>query len=73
MDDVFVVRTANLRISDYVVLALCELLGLLNVLVILYPMYLYEDCHLSSMVRTANEAWLDVFRMLILRMPFVAM
>ena len=27
---------------------------LLNVLVILYPMYLYEDCDLSSMVRTAN-------------------
>ncbi|KAK4597022.1 hypothetical protein RGQ29_014867 [Quercus rubra] len=27
---------------------------LFNVLVILYPMYLYKDCDLSSMVRTAN-------------------
>ena len=54
MDDIFVVRTANLRKSDYVVLAQLTFWFLLNVLVILYPMYLYEDCDLSSMVRTAN-------------------
>ena len=54
MDDIFVVRTANLRKSDYVVLAQLTFWFLLNVLVILYPMYLYEDCDLSSTVRTAN-------------------
>ena len=54
MDDVFVVRTADLRKSDYVVSAQLTFWFLLNVLVILYPMYLYEDCDLSSMVRTAN-------------------
>ena len=54
MDDIFVVRTANLRKSDYVVLAQLTFWFLLNVLVILYPMYLYKDCDLSSMVRTAN-------------------
>ena len=54
MDDVFVVRTVDLRKSDYIVLAQLTLWFLLNVLVILYPMYLYEDCDLSNMVRTAN-------------------
>ena len=54
MDDVFIVRTVDLRKSDYIVLAQLTLWFLLNVLVILYPMYLYEDCDLSSMVRTAN-------------------
>ena len=54
MDDVFVVRTTNLRKSDYVVLAQLTFWFLLNVLVILYLMYLYEDCDLSSRVRTAN-------------------
>ena len=55
MDDVFVMRIADLRKSDYVVLALCELFGFCStVLVILHPMYLYEEYDLSSMVRTAN-------------------
>ena len=54
MDDVFVVRTTDLRKSDYIVLAQLTFWFLLNVLVILYPMYLYEDCDLSSMVRTTN-------------------
>ena len=54
MDDVFVVQTADLRKSDYVVLAQLTFWFLLNVLVILYPMYRYEDCDLSSTVRTAN-------------------
>ena len=54
MDDVFVVRIADLRKSDYIVLAKLTFWFLLYVLVILYPMYLYEDCDLSSMVRTAN-------------------
>ena len=54
MDDVFLVRTVDLRKSDYIVSAPLTFWFLLNVLVILYPMYLYEDCDLSSMVRTAN-------------------
>ena len=54
MDDVFVVRTTDLRKSDYIVLAQLAFWFLLNVLVILYLMYLYEDCDLSSMVRIAN-------------------
>ena len=54
MDNVFVVRTANLRKSDYVVSKQLTFWFLLNVLVILYPMYFYEDCDLSSMVRTTN-------------------
>ena len=51
MDDIFVVRIADLSKSDYVVLAQLTFWFLLNVLVILYPMYLYEDCDLS---RIAN-------------------
>ena len=54
MDDVFIVRTTDLRKSDYIVLAQLTFWFLLNVLVILYLVYLYEDCDLSSMVRTAN-------------------
>ena len=54
MDEVFFVRIADLRKSDYIVLAQLTFWFLLNVLVILYLLYLYEDCDLSSMVRTAN-------------------
>ena len=54
MDDIFVVRIADLRKSDYIVLAQLAFWFLLNVLVILYLMYLYENCDLSSMVRTTN-------------------
>ena len=54
MDDIFVVRIADLRKSDYIVLAQLTFWFLLNVLVILYLMYLYEDCDLSNMVRIAN-------------------
>ena len=54
MGDLFVVRTTDLRKSDYIVSAQLTFWFLLNVLVILYPMYLYEDCDLSSMVRTTN-------------------
>ena len=54
MDNVFVVQTIDLRKSDYIVLAQLTFWFLLNVLVILYLMYLYEDFDLSSTVRTAN-------------------
>ena len=54
MDDIFVVLTADLRKIDYVVLAQLTVWFLLNVLVILYPMYLFEVCDLSSTIRTAN-------------------
>ena len=54
MDDIFVVRIADLRKSDYIVLAQLTFWFLLNVLVILYPMYLIEFCDLSSMIRSVN-------------------
>ena len=54
MDDVFVVLTIDLIKIDYVVLAQLTFWFLLNVLVILYPMYLFEVCDLSSTIRTAN-------------------
>ena len=54
MDDIFVVLTADLRKIDYVVLAQLTVWFLLNVLVILYPMYLFEVCDLSSMIKTTN-------------------
>ena len=54
MGDVFVVRTTDLRKSDFIVSTQLTFWFLLNVLVILYPMYLYEDCDFSSIVRTAN-------------------
>ena len=54
MGDIFVVRIADLRKSDYIVVAQLTFWFLLNVLVILYLMYLYEDCDLSSMLRIAN-------------------
>ena len=58
MDEVFFVRIADLRKSDYIVLAQLTFWFLLNVLVILYLMYLYEDCDLSSMVRIAiKRGW----------------
>ena len=65
MDDVFVVQTADITKSDYVVSAKLTFWFLLNVLVILYPTYFYEDCNFSNMVRTANYAWVGMFRMLI--------
>ena len=54
MDDVFVMLTTDLRKIDYVVTAQLTFSFLLNELVILYPMYLFQDCDLSSMIRTAN-------------------
>ena len=54
MDDVFVVLTTDLRKIDYVVSTQLTFSFLLNELVILYPMYLFQDCDLSSMIRTAN-------------------
>ena len=54
LDDVFVALTVDFRKIDYVVSAQLNFWFLLNVLVILYLLYLYEDCDLSSMVRTAN-------------------
>ena len=58
MGDVFVVRTTDLRKSDFIVSTQLTFWFLLNVLVILYLMYLYEDCDLSSMVRIAiKRGW----------------
>ena len=54
MDDIFVVLSVNFRKIDYVVSAQLNFWFLLNVLVILYPMYLIEFCDLSSMIRSAN-------------------
>ena len=54
MDDVFLVQTADLGKSDYVVSKQLTFWFLLNVLVILYPMHFYENCDLSSMIRIAN-------------------
>ena len=54
MDDIFVVRIVDLRKSDYVVSKQLTFWVFFNVLVNLYPMYLYEDFDLSSMVRIAN-------------------
>ena len=54
MDDIFVVLIIDLRKIDYVVSVQLTFWFLLNVLVILYPIYLFEVCDLSSMIRTAN-------------------
>ena len=54
MDDIFCVLTVDFRKIDYVVSAQLTFWFLLNVLVILYPMYLFEVCDLSSMIKTTN-------------------
>jgi len=54
MDDIFVVLTADLRKIDYIVSAQLTFWFFLNVLIILYPMYRFEVCDLSSTIRTAN-------------------
>ena len=54
LDDVFVALTVDFRKIDYVVSAQLTFWFLLNVLVILYPMYMIELCDLSSTIRSAN-------------------
>ena len=54
MDDIFVVLIIDLRKIDYVVSVQLTFWFLLNVLVILYQIYLFEVCDLSSMIRTTN-------------------
>ena len=54
LDNVFVALTVDFRKIDYVVSAQLTFWFLLNVLVILYPMYMIELCDLSSTIRSAN-------------------